>query len=617
MNCSRTYRSETASFFSAFPTFFLLLCTFCVLLSSAGFSVSEARDGSSSRREQNSSTKDREVRKSYQKLKTSIHSIKNNLSRRPPTNSSETLMETFITFENSLFHEHLEAASPKLYSRIEEIWLNAKGQLQKGNRKRGKNEIKKLLALLEQGFKTVETSRSPTLLFVHAFNIILREGFEAILILGALIALVMKMGQSDLKTDIYLGTGGALVATLLLAVAAETFLNVTGEARELLEGITMLIAVVVLFMVSHWLMSTVSGGKWMELIKEKVKKATTRGSRLTLIGLSFLVVFREGFETVLFYKALSLRAADVSGGFQMISGGFLLGCLCLCIIYFLFTRYGIKIPTKPFFAVTSVLLYLLAFKFAGDGIKELQEAGTLEFTIATWVPSANVLKTWFGIHASWEGIIVQSTLLFAVLLGILHTFVFEPYLERQIQPSGHTERDRIDVLTRARNAGLKVFVPLVTFLFCGSGILAYYTSSLVAPPKTKPDNPGEPNSSVSLPVDRKQIPPRYRNKTNPLSASPKTYENGRKLYNKYCRNCHGENGRGNGVDGRNLTPPPKDFHKNQYLQNHSDPYLFFRISEGKPETTMPGWQGVLSEKQRWALVHYIRKLGNDSENDRP
>src|SRR6185295_16830788 len=130
---------------------------------------------------------------------------------------------------------------------------------------------------------------------------------------------------------------------------------------------------------SYWLISKSEAQRWQAFVRTKLEGALSSRRRAALFVLAFLVVFREGFETVLFYEALLMRAQD-GAGTASVWGGFGIGVVALAIIGVLLFRYDIRIPIRPFFAVTGVLLYVLAFKFAGGGIRELQEAGWIGVT---------------------------------------------------------------------------------------------------------------------------------------------------------------------------------------------------------------------------------------------
>ena len=152
----------------------------------------------------------------------------------------------------------------------------------------------------------------------------LREGLEAILIVGALMAFLAKMGAADRRRHVNAGILAAIGASLLTALALETVFHLSPAHQEALEGLTMVVATVVLFYVSYWLLSKMEVVKWSHFVKSKVHDAVTSGSALALASAAFLAVYREGFETVLFYKALFISAGPAAG-LAPIAGGMLLG----------------------------------------------------------------------------------------------------------------------------------------------------------------------------------------------------------------------------------------------------------------------------------------------------
>jgi high-affinity iron transporter len=279
----------------------------------------------------------------------------------------------------------------------------------------------RLLADLEKAERTLGDTMSPANLFLSSFGLMLREGLEAILILGALVTMLMKMGAGHRKRDIHIGAGAAIIASLLTAVVITTLIRLTPGKQEALEGITMMIAVVMLFYVSYWLLSKMEVGRWNRFVKSKVEDALGSGSALALASVAFLAVYREGFETVLFYKALFLAGGTDAAAMPVIAG-ILAGSVILVGVYYAINRFGVKIPLKPFFAVTSVFLYYMAFVFAGKGIVELQEGGLMSFTPVSWAPRVPEM----GIYPTVETMVAQGILLLLFLVALAWTFVIEP-----------------------------------------------------------------------------------------------------------------------------------------------------------------------------------------------
>jgi high-affinity iron transporter len=249
--------------------------------------------------------------------------------------------------------------------------------------------------------------------FLQSLLIILREGLEAILVVGAVVAFLIKTGHRERLRSIWLGVSAALVASAATAVVLATVLRTLPATREILEGVTMLVAVVVLFSVSYWLVSKVEAARWQQFIRDKVNDALQHGGGTALAVVAFLAVYREGAETALFFQALFREGAGVA-----LTLGMLTGFAMLAVIFVGVHRYGLRIPLRPFFASTSALLYLMAFAFMGKGVSELQEGGVVPLTVLPGWPSVNVL----GIFPTVETLLAQSLLLALLVFALLKTF---------------------------------------------------------------------------------------------------------------------------------------------------------------------------------------------------
>ncbi|TDX48947.1 FTR1 family iron permease [Orenia marismortui] len=257
---------------------------------------------------------------------------------------------------------------------------------------------------------------SPFAKFLYSFMIILREGFEAILVIGAILAYLIKSGNEDKVKTVYNSSFVAIIASILTAFLFKYVFHISGLGQELLEGITMLLAMVVLFSVSFWLISKVEAKKWDEYIKGKVKDSLATGNSWALWSAVFLAVYREGAETVLFYQALFAKTDKSAYG--MIGLGFLVGCVALAIIYMIVKKGSMKLPLKPFFVVTSGLLYYLAFVFAGQGIRELQEASVIGATKIEGFPTIS----WLGVYPTWQTLSLQIVLVIIAVIALVYSF---------------------------------------------------------------------------------------------------------------------------------------------------------------------------------------------------
>ncbi|MCF6094399.1 FTR1 family iron permease [Microaerobacter geothermalis] len=253
--------------------------------------------------------------------------------------------------------------------------------------------------------------------FLYSLSIILREGFEAILLIGALIGYLLKSGNEDKVKVIYSSAITAIIASLATALSIKYFFEISGQSQEALEGITMLVAVVVLFWVSYWLVSKVQGDRWQRYIQKKVHDSLSRGSTIALWAAAFLAVYREGAETVLFYSALMAGAEP--GEYGMIGFGILIGAILLFGLFYAVRYTSIHLPIKPLFLGTGALMYLLAFIFAGGGIVELQAAGWISETSLNGFP----IIGWLGIYPTWESLSLQAILLLAAIIPLLWMMV--------------------------------------------------------------------------------------------------------------------------------------------------------------------------------------------------
>ena len=265
-------------------------------------------------------------------------------------------------------------------------------------------------------------------LAVQSFVIILREGFEAILIIGAIIAFLIKTGRPEARRSVYVGVIGAVGASVVVALVLEALFVAVPARQEVLEGVTMLVAVAVLFSVSYWLVSKLQHGRWEQYLKERMHVALGAGGGLALGGVAFLAVFREGVETILFYKALTAMAA---GAIAPVGVGFVAGVIALALIYTAFTQLGVRIPMRPFFAITSGILYAMATTFAGAGIAALQEAGVVATTPLAGVPTVPGL----GLYPTVETATAQGLMIVLLAAALFVTFGL-PRFSRTRQVAG-------------------------------------------------------------------------------------------------------------------------------------------------------------------------------------
>lgn len=272
------------------------------------------------------------------------------------------------------------------------------------------DQYQKLLPLLQKAQTRLEEKNSltPVAAFIASLVILLREGLEALLVIIALSAVLMKTDRRDALPYLHFGWVSALLLGGATWVVSERILLISGATREVTEGVAALVASAVLLIVSYWLHSKTSAEGWQKFIQGSVESALKGGRLWGLAGLSFITVYREVFETILFYQALWAQAEGNSA--NAVIEGFLAASLILMATAWLAIKYSTRLPLRQFFAATGALLLILAFIFAGKGIAALQEAGKVPQTLISF-PSIELL----GIFPSWEGIILQATVLIIAL----------------------------------------------------------------------------------------------------------------------------------------------------------------------------------------------------------
>ena len=244
--------------------------------------------------------------------------------------------------------------------------------------------------------------------FANSAFIILREGLEAALILAAILAMLRVMEATEAIRYIHLGWILALLAGGLTWILTQTVITLSGQHRESLEGFITVFAAVVLFYVGYWLHTRAEAKKWQLFIQKKVKNVLSTRRVLALVGTSFFAVYREAVEVVLFYQALWLQNENSRGA---VIWGFAAGLATLIAASFTIFKLGLRIPLKYFFGATGILLYIMAFIFAGNGIKELQAAGWIPVTPVSFTIQVPLL----GIYPTLETLAAQALLLMAFL----------------------------------------------------------------------------------------------------------------------------------------------------------------------------------------------------------
>ncbi|WP_017814144.1 FTR1 family iron permease [Paenibacillus shenyangensis] len=243
--------------------------------------------------------------------------------------------------------------------------------------------------------------------------ILLREGLEAILVLAALLAYAKRSGSRQAGRWIWSGAlSGLILSGVMAAIFVYAFAQMatSGSTREMIEGITGLIAVVLMLSVGNWLHQKANLQNWNSYIASQVSGALQRGSLWSLAAVSGLAILREGAETAIFYIGMA-PAIELS---QLLLG-IGLALVILIIVAVLIIRFSVKLPVRPFFLTATVLIYYLVFRFLGESIHSLQVAGQFPAHNASGLPSAG----WIGMYPTWETFIPQMIVLLFMLWKLI------------------------------------------------------------------------------------------------------------------------------------------------------------------------------------------------------
>ena len=272
---------------------------------------------------------------------------------------------------------------------------------------------------------------APLIAFFASFAIIFREGLESVLILGAILTYLEASRNTRLKPYVYYGIAAGVAATGVTWVVASYVIEISGANRELIEAIAALSATAVLFYVSFWILNKIEHKKWMEFVKAKVWQATTTGSAMVFVMLAFFTIYREGFETVLFYQAMFGFAKYLE---TFVGLGFVLGMASLLAIYFVMRRLGRRLPLRALFGLTMGIGAYLSIVFLGNAVRELQVLDIVPYTsMLGTVPRLDInLAAMTGIYPTLETVVAQLVLLSVYLSASTYVLIMRPRKARRL-----------------------------------------------------------------------------------------------------------------------------------------------------------------------------------------
>lgn len=301
---------------------------------------------------------------------------------------------------------------------VERGYLQLRDAIKNQDEERARQRLTALRTELDEADTILAADSSSWALASAAAFIALREGLEIVLLLALLLGVVGRLGERRARKYVHGGWIAAVVAGVATWFAASTLIDVSGAGRELLEGIVGLLAAGILFTVSYWFVGKLQGERWTGFIKSQLANKIEGGRLLSIAGVSFLAVYREAFETVLFYQALMIEA---EGNIAPVIGGIAVAVVVLAAVAVALFKLGAKLPLKQFFAASAVGLYALCVILAGNGVWALAEGGIYEPVHVNWVPSVPLL----GIHPDAISLSLQVALMVAAAVWLVRSRLME------------------------------------------------------------------------------------------------------------------------------------------------------------------------------------------------
>lgn len=366
---------------------------------------------------------------SAKKLKQSFQDYQNGVFDKQNTNGHQSLSAYISKLETAKqsmkAHDWTQAAAQ--VKQLQQDWLSVEGdvvsQSQSVYTESEKDLVMmdaylakpslraKALPMIDSLIANLKPLASNSYSMWDAALIPVREGLEALLVIGALLTFSKKAGSKAAKRWVWSGTTAALAVCVAVGMVVSLLLSAAafGNNNSLINGWAGVIASVMLLYVGYWLHRNSDIQRWNHFIRSKTEQAMSQGRMISFAALAFIAVLREGMETVIFLIGMAGRMPAS----QLILG-IAVGFGILVIIGFLMLKIGVLLPLRPFFIISSLVIFYLCFKFMGSGIHSLQMAGVLPSTVADYLPSVNSLS----IFPSWYSTVPQALFLLIALVII-------------------------------------------------------------------------------------------------------------------------------------------------------------------------------------------------------
>jgi high-affinity iron transporter len=292
-------------------------------------------------------------------------------------------------------------------------------------------EIRTSAIAVKEGLQDVDKTladkgiAAPLIAFVFSFTILFREGVEAVLIVAILLGALEAGRAADYRRPLAGGVLAAVVASIATWLLTALVIDIAPLQRELLEAITALVSVAILFTISFWLVAQLERRHWMEFMRARVSTAIGAGTAVAFAGLGFTAVYREGFETALFYQALLLFAQGLE---VWVVAGAAVATVALGVVAYAILKLGKRLPVKPMLMSAVAVLVLLSVAFVGNAVRSLQVGDWIGVTPidSGWARLPIYVAELTGIHPTREGITAQAALLTVYVVGAVYVFLVRP-----------------------------------------------------------------------------------------------------------------------------------------------------------------------------------------------
>lgn len=322
-------------------------------------------------------------------------------------------LEAYTTFDLEIERRVLPRA-PDLALQVERLFLDGyKGELGIKaviDARKSNEEIQaafqRTLDGLDECVAILRVGLSPQTVSFTAFTIVLREGMEAVVILAALLAGFRGAEHVRTRSNISRGVWLALLASAITFIIGNTLIQGLSRYGETLEAVVSILAVFLLLMVTNWVFHKVYWVEWNARLRElgKMAKKSDDGGfwpQFSMIGVGFLTIYREGFETTLFLQSLILE-----GGWAASITGLSIGLLVIAILGYAVFIFGAKLPYRKLLVVTGVLVVSIMMTFIGSTVRLFQIVGWLPVHPIEGLQFPTWAGLWLGLYPTYEGFII-------------------------------------------------------------------------------------------------------------------------------------------------------------------------------------------------------------------